>query len=249
MKAIYPDLKGRTVLVTGGATGIGGAMSRAFAGQGARVGVLDIDADAGSVLAAELDDSACFFEVDLTDIDATKGAVAEVAKALGPITVLINNAANDERHDLAEVTVAYWDAAMAVNLRHQFFCAQAVIPMMREAGGGSIVNFSSIAWMGGGTRMIAYSSAKAAVMGLTRSLARELGVDGIRVNAIAPGAVITERQRRLWMSDADIDAVVSRQCLHRVLHAEAIADTALFLASDASAMITKQCIVVDAGLR
>jgi NAD(P)-dependent dehydrogenase (short-subunit alcohol dehydrogenase family) len=163
--------------------------------------------------------------------------------------VLVNNAANDDRHPLDTVTPEYWDKAFAVNLRHQFFAAQEVRAHMRELSGGSIINFSSITWMFGGDGLIAYSSAKAAVIGLTNSLARELGDDNIRVNAIAPGAVVTERQLRLWYTEEQADRMAERQILKRRLLPDEVARTALFLASDDSRMITKQCIVVDAGLR
>ena len=247
----YASLSERVVLVTGGGSGIGAAMVTAFARNDCRVAFVDIDVAASEALVAEL--SGCrhaplFVACDLTDIPALQAAIVRVRAALGPISVLVNNAANDERHAVDAVTPEYWDRTMAVNLRHQFFAAQAVRGDMRELGGGSIVNFSSIAWMGGGVGFIGYSTAKAGVVGLTRSLAREFGPDRIRVNAIAPGAVITPRQRRLWMSEADVAAVVRRQCLSVQLQAGDIASAALFLASDDSAMITKQCLIVDGGL-
>ena len=250
--ARYPSLAGRVVFITGGGSGIGAAMVAAFAHDGSKVAFVDIDAAASEALVRELPDVAhapLFVACDLTDIPALQAAMARVRDVLGPISVLVNNAANDQRHEVDEVTPEYWDRAMAVNLRHQFFAAQAARAQMREAGGGSIINFSSIAWMAGGAHMVAYTSAKAAVIGLTRSLAREFGPDNIRVNAIAPGAVITERQRRLWISDSDLNAIVARQCLNRVLLSDEIARAALFLAADDSAMITKQCLIVDAGLR
>ena len=250
--ARYPSLTDRVVFVTGGGSGIGAAMVAGFARQDARVAFVDIDVAASEALVAELSDcrhAPLFMPCDLLDIAALRDAIARTRAELGPAAVLVNNAANDQRHEVDDVTPEYWDRAMAVNLRHQFFAAQAIRPHMRELGHGSIVNFSSIAWMGGGTRMIAYSSAKAAVIGLTHSLAREFGPENIRVNAIAPGAVITERQLRLWLSDADVAAIVERQCLNTRLLAEHVARTALFLAADDSAMTTKQCLVVDGGLR
>lgn len=251
MSAHYPSLEGRPVLITGGATGIGAAMVEAFTRQGAKVGFIDIDDAAGAALASRLEGRPRFVQADLTDIDAARAAIDAIASITGPIRVLVNNAANDDRHDTAEVSVAYFDHAMAVNLRHQFFCAQAVHAQMRDAGGGSIINFSSIAWMSGAPRLAVYAAAKAAVIGMTRTLAKEYGPDDIRVNAIAPGAVITERQRRLWLDDDAIDTIVERQCLKQRLDAIAIAiaDAVLFLASDDSRMITKQCLTVDAGLR
>ena len=250
--ATYPSLEDRTVLITGGATGIGAAMVEAFAHNGAKVAFLDLLEAAGAGLASSLAKARhppLFLPCDLTDIGALRAAVARVGEALGPVTVLVNNAANDDRHELDEVEPDYWDRAMAVNLRHQFFAAQAVRAMMAEAGGGSIINFSSIAWMIGGPRMVAYTSAKAAVIGLTRSLARELGRERIRVNAIAPGAVETERQLRLWHTPATRREIVERQCLKATLLPAEIARAALFLASDDARMITKQCLTVDAGLR
>lgn len=250
--ATYPSLADRVVFVTGGGSGIGAAMVAAFARNDARVAFVDIDGSASEALIgtlAEVRHAPLFIACDLTDIAALRAAITQVHMQLGPVAVLVNNAANDERHEVDAVTPEYWDRAMAVNLRHQFFAAQAVRPHMRSLGRGSIINFSSIAWMGGGVRMVAYTSAKAAVVGMTRSLAREFGADNIRVNAIAPGAVITERQRRLWLSEADVDEIVRRQCLNAPLLADEIARTALFLAADDSRMITKQCIVVDAGLR
>ena len=250
--AIYPSLADRPVFITGGGSGIGAAMVAAFAANHARVAFVDIDTAASEALVADLHaarHAPLFLRCDLTDIAALRAAIAAAAARIGDIGVLVNNAANDERHDVDAVTPDYWDRAMAVNLRHQFFAAQAVHPQMRARGGGAIINFSSIAWMVGGGRMIAYTTAKAAVMGLTRSLAREFGPDNIRVNAIAPGAVITPRQLRLWLSDGDVANFVARQCIGRRLLAEDIARAALFLAADDSAMVTKQCLIVDGGLR
>lgn len=247
--ARYGDLADKPVLITGGASGIGAAMVRAFAAQGSRVAFLDIDETAGNALARDVGERALCLPCDLTDIDAMTHAIDDAAKAFGDIAVLINNAANDMRHDVRTLDLAGWDAAMAVNLRHQFFAAQAVEPMMARRGGGAIVNFTSIAWMAGGTDMIAYSAAKAGVMGLTHSLAREYAGQRIRVNAIAPGAVLTERQLRLWFTPESAAAIVDRQLIKERLLPDHVADLALFLASDASAMITKQCFVIDAGLR
>ena len=221
---------------------------RAFAANSSRVAFVDILDDAGAELAAAT--GALYLRCDLTDIAALKTAIETVRTTLGPIGVLVNNAANDDRHDIDSVTEEYWDRSNAINLKPQFFAAQAVRAHMRELGGGAIINFSSIAWRGGGDNMAVYATAKSAVHGLTRALARGFGKDNIRVNAIEPGAVITERQRRLWYkSDADIQAVVDRQLIRQVLLGEEIARTVLFLASDDSRMITKQAITVDAGLR
>jgi NAD(P)-dependent dehydrogenase (short-subunit alcohol dehydrogenase family) len=250
--ATYPSLAGRVVLVTGGASGIGAEMVRQFAQNGAKVAFLDIQDEAARTLVAELAPCAHaprFLHCDVTDIPALRAAIAQVHAALGPITVLVNNAGNDRRHQSREVSPEYWYRTLALNLDHQFFACQAVRPQMQAEGGGAIVNLSSIAWMGGAANLVAYSAAKAAIVGMTNSLARELGEDGIRVNAIAPGAVITPRQLELWYSEADVDAIVARQCLKERLMAADIARMALFLAADDGRMITKQCLVVDAGLR
>ena len=236
------------VFVTGGASGIGADIVRAFAGQGAKVGFVDILDEDGRAVADET--GAQFINCDITDVTGLRAAIDVIRNRLGNITVLVNNAANDDRHEIDDVTEEYWDASLDLNLRPQFFAAQAVREQMKAEGGGSIINFSSIAWRGGASNMPVYATAKSAIIGLTRALGRGFGVDNIRVNAIEPGAVITERQRRLWYkSDADIQAVVDRQLIRQVLLGEEIARTVLFLASDDSRMITKQAITVDAGLR
>jgi NAD(P)-dependent dehydrogenase (short-subunit alcohol dehydrogenase family) len=250
--AQYPSLANRVAFVTGGGSGIGAAIVTALTRNHARVAFVDIAVEASHALVESLADARhkpLFIACDLTDTAALQAAIARVRAELGPIAVLVNNAANDQRHELDEVTPEYWDKAQAVNLKHQFFAAQAVRAHMIELGYGSIVNFSSVAWMHGGARMVAYTTAKAAVIGLTNSLAREYGGQNIRVNAIAPGAVVTERQRRLWLSEKDIADFAARQCLHRTLVAEDIARVVLFLAADDSGMVTKQCITVDGGMR
>ena len=245
--ATYPSLKDRVVFVTGGASGIGADIVRAFHDSGARVAFVDIQDTAGKALAAEL--GALFLHCDLTDIESLKASIAAVHAALGPISVLVNNAANDDRHPIDDVNVDYWDWSQHVNLRPHFFAAQAVRPQMRELGGGSIINFSSIAWRLGSDTMAPYATAKSAVIGLTKALARGFGADNIRVNAIEPGAVMTEKQRQLWYKTAEsVDAMVERQLLRRVLTGEDIARAVLFLASDDSRMITKQSLIVDAGM-
>lgn len=233
--------------MTGGATGIGADMVRAFAANRARVAFVDIQDEAGRALAGQC--GALFVSCDITDVAALQAAIAEAGRQLGPIAVLVNNAANDDRHAIDDVTVAYWDHSQAVNLRPQFFAAQAVRPQMRRLGFGSIINFSSISWRYGADGMAVYATAKSAVLGLTRALARGFGADNIRVNAIEPGAVITERQRQLWYpTEASVDALVQRQAIKKILLGDEIARTALFLAADDSRMITKQSIIVDAGL-
>ena len=248
--ATYPSLIDRTVLITGGATGIGASLVEQFAGQGAKVGFIDIDTDAGTLLAAGLAGSRnapLFVPADLTDTAAMLSAIDSVRRQLGPIVVLINNAANDRRHSIAETTPESWDAGIAVNLKHQFFAAQAVVADMEQAGGGSIVNFGSVSWMLKMGGMPVYTTAKAAVAGLTRSLARDLGPSNIRVNTLVPGWVMTDKQVRLWLDDAGRAAIARGQCINQPLMAEHIARMALFLAADDSALCTAQDFVVDAG--
>jgi NAD(P)-dependent dehydrogenase (short-subunit alcohol dehydrogenase family) len=252
--ATYPSLTDRVVLISGGASGIGADMVRAFVANGARVGFLDVQDGPAEALVHELGDTArqapLYLHCDVTDIAALQASVEGVRAQLGPVAVLVNNAADDQRHPIDAVTAEYWDRSFDVNLRHHFFAAQAVHPHMKELGFGSIINFSSIAWRFGADQMVAYATAKGAVVALTRALARSFGSDNIRVNAVEPGAVITERQRELWFKTQDaIDQTVQRQLIRRVLLGEEIARTVLFLAADDSRMITKQSITVDAGLR
>ncbi len=239
--------------MSGGATGIGADIVRAFVRNGARVGFVDLLREAGEALVretAEKGEKPLFIECDVTDVPALRAAIDTTRERLGPIGVLVNNAALDERHAFEEVTEKFWDDMQAVNLRHHFFAAQAVHPQMKALGGGSIINLSSIAWRGGAGEMPAYATAKAGVVGLTRALARAFGADNIRVNAIEPGAVITERQKRLWFKTQElINSMVQKQTIKHVLLGEEIARTALFLAADDSRMITKQSFTVDAGLR
>ncbi|HTT11206.1 MAG TPA: SDR family oxidoreductase [Burkholderiaceae bacterium] len=249
---VYSSLRDRVVFVTGGASGIGAAIVEAFVRQHARVAFVDIDTESAQRLLARLEGlgpPALFLRCDLIDVDALRATIAEVGDRLGPIGVLVNNAANDERHDIETVTPAYWDRALDINLRHVFFAAQAVRPQMRELGGGSIVNFSSIAWMSGVRRLVAYTTAKAAIVGLTRSLAMEFGGDHIRINAIAPGAVMTEKQLRMWHTEQTTADLVARQAIHERMSEAHIAPAVLFLASDDSRLITKQCLIIDGGLR
>ncbi|MER8707239.1 SDR family oxidoreductase [Mesorhizobium sp. M1088] len=252
--ATYPSLTDRVVLISGGASGIGADMVRAFVANGARIAFLDVQDEPAEALVRELAGAAgpapLYLHCDVTDVDALKASVARVRARLGPVAVLVNNAANDQRHPLDAITADYWDRSFDVNLRHHFFAAQAVHPHMKELGFGSIINFSSIAWRFGADQMVAYATAKGAVVALTRALARSFGPDNIRVNAIEPGAVMTERQRELWFKTREaVDQTVQRQLIRRVLLGEEIARTVLFLAADDSRMITKQSITVDAGLR
>jgi len=249
----YAGLADRVVLITGGASGIGAAFVRAFANQRARVAFLDIDAAAGEALVREVaaasGSAPLFVACDLLDIDALRAAMAQVRITLGDAAVLVNNAANDQRQVLSEVTPEQFDWMIGVNLKHVFFAAQAVVPQMQARGGGSIINMSSVAWLRGAPALPAYAAAKAAIVGFTNSLARLVGPDRIRVNAIAPGMVITERQRRLWYPDEQkIDELRSRQAIPDAVTPDDIASLALFLASDESQRITRQCFQVDGGV-
>src|ERR1700722_16737334 len=249
--ARYPSQIDKDVFITGVASGHRAAIVEAFAEEEDNVAFVDIAGEASKDLVARIGAShlpPLFLQCDLTDIAALETAMEEARQRMGPIAVLVNNAANDQRQEADEVSEEDWDRTMALNLKHQFFAAQIARRSMRELGGGAIVNFSSTAWMHGVPRLSVYATAKAAVVGLTNSLAREFGSDNIRVNAIAPGAVITERQRRLWMSEEHIADFRAPQCINRTLLAEDVARLALFLASDDSAMITKQCILADYGL-
>jgi NAD(P)-dependent dehydrogenase (short-subunit alcohol dehydrogenase family) len=248
--AIYPDLEGKVVLVTGGATGIGEALVRRFAAQGSRTAFIDIQREPAQALVGELAGAGRhvhFEHADLTDIAALRTAIATVRNRLGPVQVLINNAAHDERHATLDVTPEYWDDRIAVNLRHQFFAAQAVLPDMMAAKAGSIVNFGSTSWMVGQGGMAAYTAAKSAVLGLTRSLARDFGPYDIRVNAIAPGWIMTERQKTLWLTREGEEELLRRQCLKRQLTPDEVARATLFFASDEASACTNQQYVVDGG--
>jgi D-xylose 1-dehydrogenase len=248
--AIYPSLAGRVVLVTGGGSGIGAAIVEGFARQKTKVGFLDIDEKASAGVLAAIAGSGAkghFEACDLRDIAALRRAIDNVRRALGPITILVNNAARDDRHATEEVTPEYWDERIAVNLKHQFFASQAVLEDMKAAGQGAIVNFGSVSWMVGQGGMAVYTAAKSAVLGLTRSLARDYGRYNIRVNAIAPGWILTERQRKLWLTPEGHARLMEGQCLKRDLVAEDIARVVLFLASDEAGAITSQHHVVDGG--
>jgi D-xylose 1-dehydrogenase len=248
--ARYPSLVDRVVLITGGATGIGATLVERFAEQGAKVGFIDIDKPAGQDLARRLEagrTAPLFVPADLTDIAALKSAIGAVRERFGPIRVLLNNAANDKRHRIEETTPESWDAGVAVNLRHQFFAAQEVVPDMRGAGGGSIVNFGSMSWKAKQGGMPVYTTCKAAVQGLTRGMARDLGTARIRVNTLVPGWVMTEKQLRLWVTDASREDIARNQCIDQPLMPDDIAAMALFLAADDSAMCTAQDFIVDGG--
>jgi D-xylose 1-dehydrogenase len=248
--AIYPDLEGKVVLVTGGGSGIGASIVRHFARQKAKVGFIDIAEAPSEALVAELTAGGAtvhFAKADLTDIAALRAAIVEIRTALGAITILLNNAAHDERHATEDVTPEFFDERIAVNVKHQFFAAQAVLPDMKAAGGGSIVNFGSVSWMMGLGGMAVYTAAKSAVLGLTRSLARDYGPFNIRVNAIAPGWIMTERQIAKWVTPEALAANRERQCLKRELVPADVAKFAVFLSSDEASGCTNQHYVVDGG--
>lgn len=251
--ARYPSLSDKSVLISGGATGIGAELVAAFARQGARVGFIDLDEASGQALAARLGDEAgvrhrpAFAAADITDGAAFNAAIASLAGACGAFTALVNNAANDQRQGFDEITPEVWDRGIAVNLKHQFFAAQAVVPGMRVAGGGSIINLGSVSWMLKMGGMPVYTTAKSAVQGLTRSLARDLGPDRIRVNTVVPGWVMTDKQIRLWLTEAGKEDIRRGQCLQEPLLPQHIASMVLFLAADDSAMCSAQDFIVDGG--
>lgn len=248
-QTIYQSLSDKAVIVTGGASGIGAAIVRGFAVQGARVGFLDLDVAAGQKLQAELSENgpAYFRSVDLTDIDALDRAAQELTIELGGCDVLVNNAANDDRHKLSDITPDYWRNRMAVNLDHFIFMSKAVLPAMQQAKGGAIVNMGSCSWRIGHDGMTAYVTAKAAIEGLTNGLARELGPDRIRVNCVIPGSVRTPRQVEKWITPEYEAEILASQCLPDFIAPEDVANLVMFLASDASRMCTSGAYTVDAG--
>ena len=249
--ATYPSLKDRAILVTGGATGVGAAIVTAFASQGSRVAFMDIQNDAAeklaSALAAQGFEAPIYYPCNLTDIEALQQTVAQVLDKFAGIDVLVNNAANDTRHSIAEVTSESWDQSIAINLKPQFFMAQGVIPAMKKAKHGSIINMSSISWMIPSIGLPMYITAKAAIVGMTRTLAHELGPDNIRVNAVLPGAILTERQKKLWFTPEYETETLKNQALKRLIQPDEVARLVLFLAADDSSAITNQGYVIDGG--
>lgn len=249
--ASYPSLQGRVVVITGGASGIGEALVAAFAANASRVAFLDIQTEAAERLIERLRTAGSsvplFVPCDLTDISALQAALQSIVDQLGAVEILVNNAGNDTRHSIEEVTPESWDRCIAVNLKQQFFMAQAVIPGMRRAGRGSIINMSSICWIIPSTNAPVYIAAKAAIVGMTRTLAHELGPAGIRVNCILPGAILTERQRRLWLTPEYEAEILAAQALKRLILPEEVARLALFLAADDSSAITNQSYIIDGG--
>ncbi len=250
-QAKYPDLDGAAVLITGGGSGIGAALTEGFVAQGTRVAFVDIAEGPSEALrdriGKQYGSTPLFIKCDLRDIDALHDAVHKAEAAHGAATVLINNAAFDERHDIADVTLDYWDNNQAINLRPHFFTAQAVVAGMRSAGRGSIINFTSTSFLINHPDMPSYTAAKAGIIGLTKGLAGKLGPWGIRVNAIAPGWVMTERQKQLWVTEESVSAHVARQCIKELMQPEDLVGPCLFLASNASRMLTAQTMIVDGG--
>jgi NAD(P)-dependent dehydrogenase (short-subunit alcohol dehydrogenase family) len=249
--ATYPSLRGRVVVITGGASGIGEAIVEAFAMQEAQVAFLDIDDDAATRLGARLavagGSEPVYYHCDLTSVPEAQATVQAILQRFGAIDVLVNNAGNDMRHKIAEVTSVFWDKTIAVNLKHQFFMSQAVIPSMQKSQRGSIINMSSIGWVIPSTNQVVYVTAKAAVVGMTRTLAHELGADNIRVNCIMPGWILTQRQQRLWLTEENRTNVLANQALKRMITPDEVARLALFLAADDSSAITNQSYAIDAG--
>jgi NAD(P)-dependent dehydrogenase (short-subunit alcohol dehydrogenase family) len=249
--ATYPSLCDRVVVVTGGASGIGEAIVEAFARQNAQVAFLDIQDEAAERLikrlAADRVTAPVYYRCDLIDIPAVQNTVQNILNKFQTVHVLVNNAGNDTRHKIEDVTSEYWDQAIAVNLKHQFFMSQAVIPAMKKAQGGSIIHMSSIGWVIPSTNQVVYVTAKAAIVGMTRTFSHELGSDNIRVNCIMPGAILTERQQRLWITEEYKAQILKNQALKRMILPEEVARLVLFLASDDSSAITNQSYVIDAG--
>ncbi len=249
--AIYPGLANKPVFITGGGSGIGAALTRGFAGQKARVAFVDVAEEESRALVRDIAEETgvtpLFIPCDIRDIPALQVAIEQIRREISDIAVLVNNAANDQRHAVEEVTPAYWDERMAVNLRPSFFAAQAVLPQMKRLGGGSIINFGSISWMIPQGGFPAYAAAKSAMHGLTRTLARDFGPFNIRVNCVVPGWVMTERQLKLWLTPEADAARAKAQCLPSRVMPEDIADMVLFLASDASLKCTAQDFTVDGG--
>ncbi|MFT4002342.1 MAG: SDR family oxidoreductase [Rhizobium sp.] len=251
-QAQFPDLKDRTVLITGGGSGIGASLVEGFAKQGAKVAFIDVAEEPSKALAARLSAQAAhpvvFYHADLRDVGAIRSTVAAVESDLGAIRVLVNNAAWDDRHDIDTTTEEYWDNNQAINLKQVFFVSQAAAPGMRAAGGGAIVNFSSIAFKMNPPQLSSYAAAKSGIIGLTKSFAGRLGPENVRVNAVLPGMIVTQRQLDLWLTEEGMARTLDRQCLKRVLSADDLVGPVLFLASDCSGAMTGQAITVDGGI-
>jgi D-xylose 1-dehydrogenase len=247
--ASYPSLRDRVVFISGGGSGIGASIVEHFVEQGSKVAFVDVDEAASTALVKRLGDKPLFLRCDVRDVKAYQAAIAQAASQLGAITVLVNNAARDDRHKLEEVTPEFWDERIAVNLRHQYFAIQTVAPGMRAAGGGSIVNFTSVSFVGMTPNLSVYQAAKAGAIGMTRGLARDLGGDGIRVNSVMPGWIMTERQIALWLTPEGEANLMAAQCLKERLYPPDLARMVLWLAADDSRMVTAQNFMVDGGSR
>lgn len=249
---VFEDLKNASVLITGGGSGIGAALTEGFVAQGAKVAFIDIAIAESEALVERLAPGAAhrplFLEADLRDIAALREAVTRASERHGPVTVLVNNAGWDDRHQYDVVDEEYWENNLAINLRPQFFMIQAVAPGMKAAGGGAIVNFTSTSYMLNIGEMPAYTSAKAGIVGLTKGMAGKLGPDNIRVNAIAPGWVMTERQKKLWVTEEGLAAMVARQCIKEPIQPADMVGPCLFLASSAARMVTAQVLIADGGM-
>lgn len=248
--ASYPSLRDRVVIVTGGASGIGKAIVKEFLIQGARACFLDVIDEPAMRLVDDArrgNSTIHYSHCDLTDTPSLQSAIQDISDRFGTIDVLVNNAGNDDRHRIEEVTPEYWDNTMAINLKQQYFAAQAVLPVMRQAGRGSIINMSSIGWVIPSVNQSVYVTAKAAIVGMTRTMAHEVGQDNIRVNAVMPGAVLTERQERLWLSESYKAKILANQALKRMIQPEEVARLVMFLSADDSSAITNQSYVIDAG--
>ena len=246
----FPDLKDTSVFITGGGSGIGAELTRGFLEQGAKVAF--VQRSDASDFADEMEEATGnrphFMACDITDISRLRATISEASEVHGPVSVLVNNAANDKRHTTLEVDEAFWDWSTAINLKSYFFACQAVIPGMQQAGGGAIINFSSISYMMGNSGYPVYTTSNSGINGMTRSLAREFGADRIRVNALAPGWVLTEKQLDMWATEEDLKAHMDRMCLKEHLKPQDIVSPCLFLASSASAGMTGQALVVDGGV-
>lgn len=247
--AVYPSLAGKTVVVTGGGSGIGEVMVEGFTRQNSRVYFLDVATAESQALVARLGNGTKFLQCDVTDTAALQKSLADIEAQAGPVSVLVNNAANDDRHRLPEVTPAYWEQRLAVNLRHLYFATQSVVPGMKKAGGGSIINLGSISWHAAMPELSVYETAKAGIEGMTRALARELGEANIRVNCVVPGAVRTPRQMRLWHTPEEEAKIIAQQCLKARVDPIHVSAMVLFLASDDARMCTAHNYWVDGGYR
>ena len=247
-EAVYPSLNNKVVLVTGGGSGIGESITRSFIKQGAKVAFLDFNEKDSIKLINDLNTDNLHFEFcDLRDIEQLKNSIKKISSKFGPIQILVNNAARDDRHSLESVTSEYFDERIATNLKHQLFSSQAVVSDMEKNGGGVIINMGSTSWMIGQGGMPCYTTAKSAVQGLTRGLARDLGPKNIRVNCVVPGWIMTERQVDMWLTPESEKELMDRQCIKRKLFPEDIARFVLFMASDEASACSNQSFVVDGG--